>query len=300
MALPKSIEDQGRRADELQQQNIQLQQSSQQQSTDSGGTPPPEIPPEPPAEPIVPAITDGPEAKGWEQRYRVLQGKYNSEIPRLQRENRQLQDDLNALKEEVQALKSAPPPPAPTTPVVKPEEVEQYGPEFVDLVTRIAKSTQPQTLDMSAVDARVRELNRPIEEVTVRSLKSSFFNTLGQMSPNWETLNTDQGFLSWLSGHDSLSGRTRQELFDEAYARLDAERVSAFFNGYGGPGVVSSAMVTPTTSRGQPPLPPGKRIWRQSEIAEFFSEVRQKRYSPEEAAKIEQDIFAAQAEGRVR
>jgi hypothetical protein len=309
MALPKRIEEQGKRAEELQKQQIDLQQ---------GVTPPPvEAPPvvekkadpPPPVEPaaeVKPAILDGPESKEWEQRYRVLQGKYNGEVPTLQRENRQLRSDLQAVKDEVGQLRDQlrSQPAAPKTEDQFRELKEQYGPEFVDFIKQVATSVvpQPQTIDMAAVDERIR----PVEEATVRSLKNSFFGELAMMAPDWERKNTDSGFLSWLMERDSLSGRSRQELFDEAYSRLDAQRVSAFFNGYGGaPNVgvastVADTMVTPSTARNQPPPPAGKKIWRQAEIANFFTLVRQGRYSAEEAAKIEQDIFAAQAENRVR
>jgi len=310
MALPKRIEEQGRRAEELQKQQIDLQQ---------GVTAPPETAPvvekkpepaaEPPAEPAKPAILDGPESKEWEQRYRVLQGKYNSEVPRLQSENRQLRTDVQSLRDEMEQVRDQvrnQPTPAPVLSAnIKPEELEQYGPEFVEFVKRIATSVAPapQVVDMSAVEERIR----PVEEATVRSLKNSFFGDLVQLAPRWEQLNTDTEFLGWLSERDPLSGKSRQELFNEAYSRLDAQRVAAFFNGFGGSdvGVASAAtpaesMVTPSTLRSQPPVPAGKRIWRSVEIANFYNAVRQGRYAPEEAAKIEQEIFAAQSENRVR
>jgi hypothetical protein len=242
--------------------------------------------------------------------YRVLQGKYNHEVPRLTDENKKLKGELQTLKTQVEELSqrmtAQPPTPAPAA--VRPEELEQYGPEFIGLVERVARSVVP-TAPAAAqkVDPNLEDRLARAEETSQAALRRQFFNDLTAAVPQWETLNTDTGFLKWLDQVDEGSGATRQSLFDDAAARFDVKRVAFFFKSYGGNvGVASNGappaneQVTPVTMRGQPDVPSTKRIWNRGEIQAFFRNVREGRISPEDAARVEQDIFAAQSEGRVR
>jgi hypothetical protein len=255
-----------------------------------------------------PAIPNAPEPKDWEQKYRVLQGKYNHEVPGLQKENRDLKADVQALREEVDRLKQRPAePPAPTrAPTVRPEEVEQYGQDFVDFVGRVAQSVAApaaQKVDNSQLEQRVARS----EEIASAALRRQFFNDLTDKVPDWEQLNTDAGFLKWLDSVDPLTGTPRQVLFDDAYDKLDLHRVSAFFTSFSGNvgaaprgAAPPQSMVTPTTMRGASDVPQGKKIWTQREIGSFYNDMRTGRINPEDAARTEHEIFAAQNEGRVR
>lgn len=258
---------------------------------------------------------DGPEPKDWEHKYRVMQGKYHHEVPALRQENQQLKGDLQALRQQVDELVAQArqpvnqPPPVTPASTIKPEEVQQYGEDFVDFVKRVATSVAPPQIapakvDTSQLEARVARA----ENVSEAALKRQFFGDLTALSPRWEQQNTDKAFLTWLDETDPMTGMTRQAVFDDAYSKLDVNRVAAFFNTFGGSSVgaaptgvpPANAMVTPMTMRGQPDVPQGKRLWTSKEIGDFFNNVRTGRITPEDAARVEQDIFAAQTEGRVR
>jgi hypothetical protein len=328
MPIPKAIEEQARKADELMGQG----------KTGSEATPPaqpappaptpanvattpqpasqPNVQPtaQPTAEPAPVAQPAMPEAQpaNWEQKYRVLQGKYSAEVVRVQRdaraageENAQLKARLNDLESEIAQLKSAP---APRAPEITPEEREQYGEEFVNFVAKVAQANTPKapSFDMSAVEDRLR----PVEEVAVKAARATFFQDLTPLAPSWQALNTDPGFLAWLADADPLTGMQRQVLFDDAYGKLDVHRVAAFFTAYGGQSVGAVPNGLPTmeeqvgpASGGNtppPPVPGQKRIWGRGEIAAFYEQVRRRQLTTEEAARTEAEIQAAQREGRVR
>jgi hypothetical protein len=170
---------------------------------------------------------------------------------------------------------------------------------------RVAASVAPQPVknDTSSLEQRVQSA----EEVARVAVQRQFFADLTEKVPNWEQLNTDDKFLGWLDEVDPMTGMTRQTVFDDAYSRLDVNRVSAFFRAYGGNvGAAPSGsppagmMVTPSTSRSSPETPQGKKIWRQKEVGEFYTNLRAGKISAEDSARTELEIFAAQNEGRIR
>lgn len=298
-------------------------------------------PPEP--APAQPAKAD------FEQQYRVLQGKYNAEIPRLQAQLRELMGANRTLQEQVtatnallaslggQAQRPASGASASPQPVrlVKDEEIREYGADLIDVVQRAAREAVMPEVERR-IDQRVQPVVQKIENVAnqstsvaqriVKQDQASVHRLLTESVPNWQQLDTDEGFIGWLDQQDPFSGRTRGEMLNEAYRSLDGPRVVAFFKGY----LNEHAAVTPpasgatAASQGASPQPrledmvvPGvpkagaagaqdgannKRIWSRTEIGKFYHDKQQGLYrsDPKKAAAIEADIFSAQREGRVR
>src|SRR5262245_14256486 len=83
-------------------------------------------------------ITDA----GWQHRYESMRGRYNSEVPKLRNQVQQLMAQVNNLNRLLSTVQRPAPAPAPEKTFksqVKPEEIAEYGPDFVDLVSRIVK-----------------------------------------------------------------------------------------------------------------------------------------------------------------
>ena len=245
-----------------------------------------------------------PNSDAWEQKYKVIANKYSAEIPRYAQEVRSLKEKIAGLESKIEELKAAPAQQAPVQ-KVKPEEVEEYGEKFYDFVKRAASEVVP-----NAPTGDVDKLKESVDAVAKQQRQiatTRFFEELGKLAPQWEQLNTDQEFLEWLNGLDAYTGRPRQDLFDGAYGELDAWRVANFFNAYTGekpkepesqtPSLESQ--VVPSSSRAATP-PPSKKFWNTNEVARFYDDCRRGVYNEDEAARIEKDIFAAQAEGRFR
>jgi hypothetical protein len=302
MPLPKSIEAAGARADEF---------LRQQQGTPV--TPAPtEVPPQQQAPVPAPVAAPAPDPTpaieaGWEKRFRVLQGKYDAEVPRLHGELRDMRTQLQTAMSELDALKARPVTTAPDLSVLTPEEREQYGEEFINVMAKVAKAN---AAPVAQVDPNLNQRLDRIESQVAETAEEGFFRKLGAQAANWETLNTDPGFLGWLADVDDFTGRTRQQLFNDAYNHLDVARVAKFFNAYGGnQSHVERAnerpsleqQVTPRPNGAAPAPPQGKKIWTAGEIAKFYDNMRRGVFrDAADAARIEADIFAAQREGRVR
>lgn len=299
MPIPKSIEAAGTRADEI------MRQQQGTPATAPEGTP---ATPEAAAQaaPQTPAFE-----QTWEQKYKVLHGKYNAEVPRLHSEIKDLKTAMDGLKTQMSARPAAA---SPDFGALTPEEREQYGEDFLKVVGKVAAASAAQLASSAPqVDLTFADRLARIEDEVAETKEDKFFRQLGESAANWETLNTDAGFLGWLAGVDPMTGHTRQDMFNDAYNKLSVNRVAAFFNAYGGGNQSSvsrtaqqqkslESQVVPRQSNAAPAPPQGKKLWTQREIAKFYDDIRRGTYKDDVAgaARIEQDIFSAQVEGRIR
>lgn len=312
MALPRAAVEANERADAL------LAQRAAQNGTPHTAAPeaPAPVTPQAPVAQEAPAPVVAPQAapaqtpafeSTWEQRYKVLDGKYRAEVPRLQTQIKDKDATIANLQEMLAAAKQAPAARVDFTA----EEREQFGDELLNVVARVAAAQAPAAaapqVDLTPINERMQRLERQSAETA----EDAFFRKLGEKVPHWEAQNTDAGFVEWLSKSDSFTGRVRQDLFNEAYDALDVARIAAFFEAFPYKSPVArtesavpslESQVAPDVSRAAPPVPPGQKIWTQAEIGQFYTDVRRGLYNKntEEMARIEQDIFAAQKEKRIR
>lgn len=295
MTLPKAVEEANRRADEIHRQMYGNTEQAPAPSDEPKAQVEPQAEAPPQAEPQTAEAPPAPtpeEDPSWKRRYEVLNGKYQAEIPRMAAEIRGLKEKLS--QAEARQTVAAP---APSK--LKPEDREEYG-ELIDVIQRAAADVVPQ--DVGEIKQTVEQLKGE----TMRLAKDRFFSDLTRRAPQWESLNEDKGFLTWLSGFDVASGRLRSELFDDACASFDTTRVAHFFTTYGSEQEPEPQAPDPLAQHVEPPTqrvsvpPPGKKLWRTNEITAFYAGVRSGQYSREDAARIEADIFAAQTEGRIR
>ena len=103
-----------------------------------------------PAAPNQPAPASQPAADdpAAEQRFKVLQGKYNAEVPRLHQEKKQLEQQLAQMQSQLNSTQSilanfAQPPVTPQAPQEQPlvtaQEVKEFGADLIDVVRRVAR-----------------------------------------------------------------------------------------------------------------------------------------------------------------
>ncbi len=331
--LPKHIQQQLAKAEEL-RSKLQDAPTSDAPNGEQVGTPAPGQPEAPEAvqaaqeTPVQPAPPAAPEPKveDWEHKYKVLQGIHQADAQR----NRELIETNKQLRELIATLQAPPAQPAApasadgTYKYVKPEEVEDYGAELLDVAARRAREQYQPLVDtlqqqVAALQGQLANLagkTERVEELSVDSAKDRFFVKLTELAPTWRNLNEDEGFLSWLDGMDDLSGAPRRDMFDSALGRLDAARVAKFFTAYSGvapapqvtapppqgmvPVVPAEELVAPGKTRGGA-APAGKKTYSRNDIAAFYERCRIGYYKGKDAERraAEEDIFAAQRDGRI-
>lgn len=298
-SLPRAVIEAERRAEEIYQSLQAAQQQPEQQpepdpQIPDGGEAAPEDQPQ--SQEAAPQSAEDP---SWEGRYKSLIGKYNAEVPRMASENKELRKQLDSIKREIDQLKAEP-----KQSLVKPEEVEEYGENLVDLIRRAARE------EVTAKDREIAELRNRLdghESATAQNRTDLFYKTLTERVPDWGELNENSAFIAWLNEYDEFAGRTRQALLHDAEQALDATRVAKFFetwkktqtNRQQQSSRSLEAQAVPDGSRTVTP-PAAKKIWTRGEVAGFYAAVRDGRINDQQAAAIENDINAALAEGRIR
>jgi hypothetical protein len=291
--LPRAVIAAEKRADEI------LQEIEKQSQMEQMPQPPVESQDPPTPQPPIDS-TPPPQEESWEHRFKVLQGKYNAEVPRFAHENKDLKSRLQSLEEQLEDMKSA----KPVELLVKPEEIEQYGEGLIDVARRVARE------ELASKDAQIAKLRSEIDSVkSVQShvVQDNFFKSLTEMVPDWEALNADANFLNWLDGVDDLTGETRQALLGKAENQRDPVRAAKFFNTYKKASQTWAAQsaasleqqIVPPTNQA-PSTPQAKKIWTRAEITNFYDRVRRGTISDADAVAIEADIASASVEGRIR
>ena len=283
----------------------------------------------PTADPIVeaaPVVEPAPvvETTDWEHKYRVLDGKYKAEVPRLFAQVRELNEKLAQRDDQLSTLLQRQPQQVETVSRgVKQEDIDEYGEDLVGLIERIAESKS------SAEREELRKLKHAVSTVNhdlTVSARDKLFDALDNALPTWNDINTDPRFLGWLAEADPYSGNTRGALLQAAFTANDSARVLAFFKGYLNENatiapVVTIPMETATPRAATFPLEtlltPGGvapnnaamsaqrdnagRMYTRAQIKQFYNDISKGRYKGRDAERdmIERDIIQATREGRI-
>lgn len=285
--------------------------------------------PAPAADPV--ADPDAPPADGqpvnWEHRYRSMEGRFKN----AQKTITSMQETMQQMGDTLLQMQTPQPAPAkthssaPPKPLVTDKDREAYGDELIDLAARVAQqAVSPQLEALKAENAR-------LTKQVANKAQRDFYGQLDEAFPEWRQLNSDKRFLDWLRLPDFYSGRVRQTLLNEAFHAANAAWALRFFKGFQSEAAASSgaepvtvaqpaasaparqaattleALASPGRPKpagsGQlPSADDGKPVFTRAQISEFYGNVRRGVYRGNEAekARIENAIFAAQREGRVR
>ena len=336
MALPEQIQKQIEAAAEL--------EKAVYTETPAGDPPAPPAPPaaETPELPAPPAPKPAPppaandEDGTWEQRFKVLKGKYDAEVPRLHAQLRdndatvaEMAQRMEQLQRQMQQITSVPDvtgdfSAAASGVEINDNEREEYGDELLDIVGR--RALQVLLPQIAKVDAKIEELRRSLvgvsHEVTL-SAHDKFLQGLDSAHNSWRTLNVDEGFKGWLAQPDPLSGILRKDLLADAVNAHSVERAVNFFRAYESEHGVQPKPKPPAPAprerqpetdlaafaapgRGTPgsaPAPSNQLpdVWSKRDIQAFYREVNKGGYQGREAEveRIERSITAAAAAGRI-
>lgn len=260
--------------------------------------------------------TEVPEEK-WSHKYHTLKGMYDAEVPRLHSQVREMQTQIQQLiadKAQVEARVAEAPK---ASSLITDEDKEAFGPDLIDLIER---ATEAKVATLKSSEAQLKDEIKQlkgqlgnVEERQVVSDKDRFLSALTQQVPDWEALNVNQGFLTWLQDVDPVYGIPKHVALTNAYENGDVTRVASIFKTYkqtvtpAAPQAKSNQQelqrqVAPTRTRStsQPGDNQDKPMFNNQDIEKFYSDWRRGYYTDEEAAQMEKQIHAAIAEGRVR
>ena len=205
---------------------------------------------------------------------------------------------------------------APAKTLITEQDKEAFGSDLLDLIDRATEQKLAGSRDLEAqLRAEINELKGKLGNVTERQVvsdKDRYEASLSAQVPDWEAMNVDQGFLTWLAEVDPVYGMPRQYALTNAYESLDANRTATIFKQYKAtiaptqrqqPNRELQRQVAPTrshTSSAPATSAAEKRIYSAQDIDTFYSDWRRGMVDENEAVQIERDIHAAINEGRIR
>ena len=238
MSLPKSIQAQLDAAEALQEQMAATQgdapEVTQPEPAPGEVSETPEVQPQP----VQPSAQ--PESEKWEQRYRILQGKYDAEVPRLSVQLREANAEAELLKKRMEALEAklveqAAPKPQESR-LVTDEDTQSFGADMIDVMRRTSREElAAERKRVDELEKLVRSLSKQGERVQAveaevhMSREEKFWSDLDAAVPDWKAVNTDERWIAWLGSYDPVAGVTRQVALDHAQGQLNLRRVAAFF-----------------------------------------------------------------------
>jgi hypothetical protein len=243
------------------------------------------------------------QAETADQRWRVLQGmidKKDEEITTL----RTLLAQLSSGPAQPQAAEQTP------SQLITQTDITEYGTDLIDMVGR--KATEVVGSRLKTVEAQLTELRgylSGLAQTTTVSSQERFKDVLTNKVPDWETLNVDPQFISWLNYPAPFTKESKLDLLRRASREFDAAKAAEFFLAYkeetsqsAPPANSAAKFVAPGKPKAPVNRPEGtgeKRIWTRPDIARVYDDKMAGRITQAEFDKLEADIFRAQRENRI-
>lgn len=332
MGLPAQIQQQLDAADALQKQMAQ---------------PPAEVASEEPAandgaeskevqseiivkEAAVPAEPKNDEAAQWEQRYKSLQGMWQSATARLQKAEAQNSELAQKLQDAIAKLESVAPA-KPTEPqpssLVTDKDAEAFGTDLIDLARRVAKEQfgerEKQLLGhIEKLEQRLSAQDQKLGTVAqtqVATAQERFYGALDSGLAQWEAIQATPECQQWLQTRVPGTRATWNQALLTAAEEHDAPRALEVFETFlaanpqldprkkAAPAPAPSnkaelqRQVAPSKSGAASATPQGKKVYTAADYAAEMDKVIRmgKARQYDEAAALENELNAALAEGRV-
>lgn len=255
-----------------------------------------------------------PEYAVLEQRFRVMEGKYKAEVPRLIEQNRTLTEQLDRALAALDAKAKETPP---ETKLVTDADIEAYGDDLVDMVRRAAREefkTLSEALT-AKLDRRFGDVAAKADRAEKQAVKSEtdkFWDAVTAAHPDFDAVNVDPRWDAFLDTNVPGTRFTRRAVANDALNRFDAgvvvEQLTAFKDSIGvGKAAPTRAkpnlnsQVAPSSSRSSTPQAEGaSRIWTGKEYADALDHRNGQRMERAEYEALIAEAETALAEGRVR
>ena len=273
----------------------------------------------------------------WEHQFRSLKGRYDRDGEEKRRLQQQVIDMQRLMAQVVPPSPAsegsgvrfnvAPPPPGRR---VTQKEVEEFGPELMDVMGRRAAEVYEPVLQQ--VLGELQQVKRQVggvQNTVVFDAKVKMYDDLAREVPNWDQINTSPQFAQWLDTIDPVSHKRRRDFLDIAHnSNLTGQVVDIFRsflstlapngpagngaapgNGAGGYAPAASTqqfdllqLAAPGRAKtGQTTVPPEKPFFNAADIPKFYQDKTQGKYAGREAEAdaIERALIEAGRENRI-
>ena len=305
--LPKQVQAQLEEAERIQRELAQPTAPAEPE-------PAPEVEPEPAPEPppqAAPApVEPAQDAVYWQNRFKTLEGMYRAETTTLKSQVQQLSSQVEQVRQQQpQAPKEQP--------LVTSQDDDKFGSDLIDVMRRVFREeTRVFDKRMQAAEAFLQKLVPQVERVgrveaeVALTREERFWTELNQAVPDWERINADQRFHTWLAEYDPVAGRTRQDSLNEGQTKLDSRRVVALFKLFkDGPGKAPepknkqpelARQVAPSRTSTVAVPPSQDRTYTGAEYAYWLDPRRMNDTAVERVVAMKAELERAYTEGRIK
>lgn len=242
------------------------------------------------------------------QPYKVLQGKYNAEVPRLHERIRELEATKPAKADEgtIDTKKATPEDLGGVLKILS----EEYGESFAGNVHKLIRD------EINSAMAGVKVEVEGVKSTVAATREEKFLRELTELVPTWQETFNNPEFSNYLDNVDPMSGMTLRELALDANRKHDAKRLARFYKAFDesqGKGETKEslpkekdkreALITPATSGKQNTSVGGEKpdYIRSTEVTQFYRDVTRGYYTyrPKEQKAMEDRINRAISKGWV-
>lgn len=257
---------------------------------------PPATPDVAPAPAATPATPDENDPGYWRQRFSVLRGKYDAEVPIQAAKIRELtakNAELTARVVELEAkVGSAAQAPA--------ADLSAFDPELVDMTRRVAREAVQEAIKPAQAPAASQQ---PTDDQAARE---RFLDALSDLVDDWEVIDRDQAWKMYLSQIEPDTGQPRQHRLTAAVNRHDVVTTASIFQAF--KRARAASRPTPDLARQIVPTQAGQsgapvetaRTFTRNDVRKFYSDVNSGKIRDQaEITRIENQINAALREGRI-
>lgn len=239
-------------------------------------------------------------AKTWKEKYLVLQGKYNAEIPRLMADLKQMREEISYLKSHKEETKPKLEEKIDIRKIVPKETIDAYGEDLLNATVNASYEA-----NKSKIEKTEQELERLRGEVS-NMVARSFEAQVKSQIPDFDEINTNPKFISWL---DNL-GIT--PVLQNAGYNGDAKTVVNIFNQWKSlnptakpqvsnvsPARKEERYISPAKTNAPVQVTQEKKKWTAAEVSKVMTDIARGRYDYEDMKKLNIEIDSAIAEGRI-
>lgn len=279
-----------------------------------------------PTEPVAPVVAPTPVSDDFQQKYRILQGKYDAEVPRLYAQLKERDTLLQQMGDRLTALETPKAPEHKSDPLLTDKDNEDFGADLVDMARRASREEIKSEMKvlMKAIDERFASLNAhlgQVQEKVVMSESDKFWGRVRSLVPDWMAVDQDPAWVEFLDTRIPGTRKTRRQEAADAISVGDAEPIKELVDLWRGgqPDTKQDAkaaaeaaaaakagkkqelqsQVAPSTAKSSA-QPTGKKVWLAAEYEYVFSQKAMQSMPEAELTAQQAEATLALQEGRVR
>lgn len=190
-----------------------------------------------PGEPAPASQADGGSGKNPdpEQKYKVLKGKYDNEVPLLHKQVQELNQRNQELEAKINSRSTLEDGGAVGLDLdlsddKLPENLKDFKGEYPDVFNGVSAMMKAAKLGTpKKVEAPPPAAAAPVKTAPAQAnapWTPAMYQQLADKCPNWKQINTHPEFLGWLADNDRYTRKTRRALLGEAFAAHDIDTVA--------------------------------------------------------------------------